>query len=87
MQTFKFENINKVEKLLSAVTCNCCGKHLELSDLDPDYLFPSAMHSFEFEGGYGSEFDYERITFDLCDDCLIKIFDKFEVPVETETLF
>ena len=85
MQTFKF--INKPEKVISTVTCNYCGKHLEISDLDPEGLFPSTMHSFEFEGGYGSEFDYERITFDLCDDCLIKIFDKFEVPVETETLF
>lgn len=85
MQTFKF--VNKPDKVISTVTCNNCGKHLEISDLDPEAFFPSIMHSFEFEGGYGSEFDYERITFDLCDDCLIKIFSKFEIPVETETLF
>jgi len=85
MQTFKF--INKPEKIISAVTCNNCGRHAEIDDLDPDPSVPNMFHSFEFEGGYGSEFDYERITFDLCDDCLIKIFDKFEVPVETETLF
>ena len=85
MQTFKF--INKPEKILHTITCNMCGKHTEISDLDPEMLLPSTFQSFEFEGGYGSEFDYEKITFDLCDDCLLKIFKKFVVPVETETLF
>lgn len=85
MQTFKF--INKPEKVISTVTCNYCGKHLEISDLDPEPYLPATFQSFEFEGGYGSEFDYERISFDLCDDCLSRLFEKFLIPVETETLF
>jgi hypothetical protein len=85
MQTFKFEN--KPIKYLSTVTCNNCGKHIEIDDLDPDPSLPNMFQSFEISGGYGSRFDYEKVTFDLCDECLSKIIDAFVIPAETETLF
>jgi hypothetical protein len=85
MQTFKFEN--KPIKYLSSVTCNNCGKHVEIDDLDPDPSLPNMFQSFEFEGGYGSQYDYQKVTFDLCESCIAKLFQSFIISPEIETSF
>jgi len=65
------EIIEKEIKVLENVTCDICGKTFEC-DYQP--CFPPVV-SFEGHGEYGSGFDGDRISFDICDDCLKKMME------------
>lgn len=62
----------EIEKLLS-ITCNMCGKTYTYKD----GYFEHDITTVNVQFGYGSKFDTENWEFDLCDDCLEKIVDKF----------
>ena len=54
-----------------SVTCNKCGKTIE-----PTYA--NDMVSIYTDFGYESNFDGEKWSFDICDDCLLEIIKTFK---------
>ncbi|WP_137743412.1 hypothetical protein [Robertmurraya siralis] len=60
--------------------CNMCGKENIFEEND-DSLNDDTQH-IELHFGYGSKFDMERWSFDLCDDCLIEIVKQFKYVPE-----
>jgi len=74
-----------VEQQLVAITCNCCAKRFEVPE-QGGYEELANFHSFEIEGGYGSEYpqDMDRISFTLCSDCLKSFTSTFRVAPTVE---
>lgn len=67
-----------VEKKVMTVKCNCCGKNIETDKFGytSDYL------SVEKRWGYGSSFDNEVHSFDICEDCYKNFINNFKIPAE-----
>jgi Fe2+ or Zn2+ uptake regulation protein len=57
------------------VVCNCCGKEIERNQFG--YLEEHV--SLEKEWGYGSEFDGETHSIDLCQSCYKKLTSNFKI--------
>lgn len=78
MKTYKDETI--VAKKLSSVKCNCCGEDIATDKFGytSDYL------SVEKRWGYGSTFDNEVHSFDICEDCYRKIIKGFKIPIDID---
>jgi hypothetical protein len=77
----------KIVEYLSLVKCNMCGAEFSNGEeefYDSENIIPDVIHQFKVSFGYGSKFDGVSIQFDLCDDCLEKIFKSFVVPVDTK---
>ena len=72
------ETIEKEE--LIAVTCNCCGK---VSD---ENVWASDIEIWEHEFGYGSQYDMDKVSMDICDDCYKKWIDSFVHPPKIITV-
>ncbi len=72
----KLKKIIKEEYVRDKVYCNCCGEEIELgfSEQVGNYL------SVDKRWGYGSGFDGEYHSFDLCEDCYRKLISKFKIP-------
>jgi hypothetical protein len=73
-----------VKEYVKVVTCNMCGKHIdrdknEFIDWQLDSFF-----EFKISFGYGTGKDGELWSFDLCENCVEKITEKFIIPVEKE---
>jgi len=66
------ERVTFVQEL-KGVVCNCCGEVFDPSESD-------LIHQFSPSFGYGSSFDLESWTFDICETCLVKIVKDFKVP-------
>lgn len=78
MKTYKIETI--VAKKLSGIKCNCCGK-----DITTDkFGYTSDYLSVEKRWGYGSTFDNEVHSFDICEDCYQKIIKGFKIPIDID---
>ena len=76
----QFKTIEKPVEELEALTCNKCGVTAIVRGDGLDSL--SALHqfqSFEMSFGYGSNFDEEIWSFDLCEDCLEKFVSTFKI--------
>jgi hypothetical protein len=77
MKIFK-ENTKVVEELVG-IKCDRCGSSFEeLSTSGPDIA--SFSHTF----GYTSRRDGDKITFDLCEECLMRILDGTNVQYQYE---
>jgi len=74
-----------VEHQLIAITCNCCATRFEVLE-SGGYEELANFHSFEVEGGYGSEYpqDMDRLSFTLCSDCLQAFTATFKVEPTIE---
>ena len=65
------------EKRVEKVSCNMCGKvakHLDCTDIN----------DLQFEFGYGSKYDMETWSFDLCDGCVDTLIKNFKIPPEVK---
>lgn len=74
MRTYK--TVKKEEKIRDKVFCNRCGKEIES-------LFPEHMGhylSVDKRWGYGSGYDGEYHSFDLCEKCYGEIIAEFKIP-------
>ena len=75
----------ELERRLSAVTCNKCGVSEDRSggnceDYYGDkYGYDDNFARFETNFGYGSRYDNENWSFDLCEDCLTELVKTFKV--------
>ena len=76
-----FKNVEVTQQRLAAVTCNLCGK--TGSRPEADYL--DDWFSAEKTWGYGTDYDGETHSFDLCLDCYRKLAESMKVkPWEKE---
>lgn len=66
-----------VETLEQTITCNRCG-HDTTFDPESHNFEQDKYHEFYCHFGYGSSYDMEQWTFDLCEDCLVDIVKTFK---------
>lgn len=60
-----------------AIICNKCGKEVDLEKAND--FEENLFHSFKVSFGYGSKYDLELWSFDLCEDCLLEFIDTFKI--------
>lgn len=73
-----WEEVGTTDKKLKKILCNCCGDEI-LSDKTGRFF--SYFHG-ETRWQYGSKFDNEEHSFDLCENCYEKWMNGFSIPVE-----
>lgn len=58
---------------IESIICNCCGQEIDKNQFGyfDDHI------SVEKKWGYGSEFDGETHSFDICKSCYIKLINDF----------
>ncbi len=75
MKTYKKETV--LAEKVSSIKCNICGNEIG-TDRATDYL------SVEKRWGYGSSFDNEVHSFDICENCYKQLILKFKLPVKAD---
>ena len=71
--------LNEKETELVTVHCNCCKKELLVKN---GILRDECIH-ITHDFGYFSDRDGETQSFDLCEECYVKMIAKFQIPVES----
>lgn len=66
----RYKQITVTKNQIDKVVCNGCGKEL---DSHTDYL------SVDKKWGYGTSYDGDEHSFDLCEDCYGKIINGFKI--------
>ena len=79
----KFKKKRVQQEVLVKTTCDRCGKVKKEGDWHtPDLL------SFRQSFGYGSDYDQDEISFDLCEKCLFEMLKdsgvKYRLKFNTE---
>lgn len=80
MKEFETITMKEEKQLVKSITCNCCGKTTELDG--EDYQREWKLNEFQHLNlifGYGSKFDMDSWTFDLCEDCLLEYVKTFKL--------
>jgi len=72
------ETITKEETV--SITCDCCGKVT-----DDENIWASDIETWSHEFGYGSRFDMDRVSMDICDDCYANWIKTFVHPPQKNT--
>lgn len=67
-----------IETTVTSVTCNCCGH--KVSGRDADYN--NNITSLRVDFGFGSKFDTDQWSMDICDSCLENWVGTFKYPVD-----
>lgn len=72
------KEVTVVQNKIAEVKCNMCGKNIETDTVGNlmDYL------SVDKRWGYGTVFDSEEHSFDLCEECYAEIISRFKIPVK-----
>ena len=73
----KYKSVKKDAVVLASLRCNCCGAELKPIT---EGVFPCG--SIELVWPYGTGFDGEKHSFDLCEPCYRKVTAAFALPVE-----
>lgn len=73
MREYKEETV--VQETLSTVTCNMCGNE---EDYYNSPFYDELTQGFEIRFPYGSKYDNETWSFDLCDKCLTNLVKTFK---------
>ena len=73
MKKYKKNSCGNME--LKSIECDACGYKVKGKELYEDKDFISIVHHF----GYGSKYDTDKLYVDLCEDCLMQMFDEFNV--------
>lgn len=84
-ETYEEKEVKKVERVVTSktVTCNKCGTTQTnncWNSTDDDYFFSNDIHNIQLGFGYGSKFDMDNWSFDLCDNCLEELVKTFKYP-------
>lgn len=69
----------KTISVIDHITCDSCGEHFteeQFKDLE-------RIHHIHHLCGYYSEYDGDMIDIDLCDNCLIKLAIKLNIPIKS----
>jgi len=60
----------------SSITCNFCGVEYSNGDINME-----PITEFTIEPGFGSGYDLEHFTLDICDICLDELLNNLKVKV------
>jgi len=72
MKDYIERTVTEIQKVISKVTCNGCGKDMTYPDpIGTEHGCVRGV-SFMVAFGYGSEHDGEQVEVDLCDECVDK---------------
>ncbi len=81
MKTTKVVRVSTVVE--DRTYCNKCGDDLNFGPLINDTL--PHIH-IEHIWGYGSKYDFEQHSFDICEKCFEKMKKTFKVPVSVKCI-
>lgn len=90
MRKYLVEEVVTKQETLDSITCNMCGKEVELIDGQhaQNMYKENDHHNFEGQFRFGSPLDGDIYKFDLCEECLLKFFKSFKIqPDITNALF
>lgn len=79
-----FEKVQVEQEQLSTITCNKCGVTARITNDLTGLAGENQFQQFELHFGYGSNYDDETWTFDLCEDCLNEFTSTFAIPKQVE---
>jgi len=71
MKTYKSIKVKELINKVSSITCDKCKK----TDTDEDW---SNITTIDINFGFGSKFDTEQWTMDLCDDCIEELLSDYK---------
>ena len=80
----KTQPITVVQNYVSEISCNMCGKKINIIEEKVEDWQLDYFHNFAIHYGYGSSKDGESYLFDICEDCLDNIIKQFVVPVSVD---
>lgn len=76
MKIYSFYEEKVLQKTIKELACDKCGV---MADHDAGNITP-----IKIEFGYGSRFDLETWSIDLCDDCIEEVVKPFEENIHKE---
>lgn len=77
----KFKEVEVIEMVPVSIHCDVCKKEIT------DYMEVQEMFSYTMFCGYNSVFgDGNQISFDICQHCMKKIIEKFDINVNYEPI-
>jgi len=80
MQNLEYRQVKKF--IATEYICNMCGKSIS-AEIDKKYNPErNLFHDFQIDFQYGSKHDNESWKFDLCEKCLLKIIQLFDIEPE-----
>lgn len=80
MRKSKVKTVTKQVLELSSITCNKCGKTHELHGEEHQREWQAEeFQGFSCSFGYGSKYDMETWSFDLCESCLKEFVNTFKI--------
>jgi len=89
----KHEARKETKQILTNVWCNKCGKKMAITYADPTTGGGDRVSSIlglmaEVDGGYYSTHleDSTKYSFDMCEECLVALFESFVIPVEKQEI-
>ncbi|WP_042348774.1 hypothetical protein [Bacillus massiliigorillae] len=87
MKIHKSVIVKQEVELLESITCNKCGKTTVLNgDEFERQIKAEGFQTIECEFGYGSKYDCEKWTFDICQECLLEFTKSFKYPHEVKEM-
>lgn len=80
MKSYEEVELKEYVTKATQVGCNKCGITTQLSDEDEinNEWSRDEFQEFNCSFGYGSRYDSQRWSFDLCDDCLTELIKTFK---------
>jgi len=87
------ESRKEAKQILTNVKCNKCGKKMALTYPDLTTGGGDRVRSVvgilaEVDGSYFSTHleDSVKYSFDMCEECLVELFESFVIPVEKQEI-
>jgi hypothetical protein len=80
MYEYSEEKVTEIKEKITKVTCNKCGKEEHLEE-DETYLVHD-LTSIRLNFGYGSSYDMDKWSFELCDSCIEDFISTLKYPPE-----
>lgn len=72
---------NNDNRIVNAM-CNMCGRNIKIQN----GIIMDGVLSVEYKWGYFSDFDGQKHSFDICQECYKKLEKKFVIPIDKEDI-
>ena len=79
MRSYEKDEEIVVNQKLTSISCNKCGTNSSYAMNGEQLHDMEEFQEFNTSFGYGSRYDMERWSFDLCDDCLTELIKSFRI--------
>lgn len=80
MRTYKAMEATQVNNIENHIACNKCGIATQLSNNEIAREYVKEQYSeIQLSFGYGSSWDSQNWSFDLCEDCLRELVKSFKI--------